>query len=321
MVRLASHVAWWLLVDFLSSAAYPSPVRKFQYKENGANARIATIIAMDMRAPAAEPERSKWFATLNSQLESTDVFVCTDSAYKEDTAYLRNVKSIDFVESPGEIPEGTNPRMIQWWRFARCWASLKKFTRQNNIDYQFIFKARTDVKMQKSFVQTYQQIITDYAKDTNALDNVAFLGSDRIFGGREPVMANIANFFTDYKSTFQDDLYTPINYNLLLKSDWRAGKVGCIRFPKSVLGALRKDDMLPPLVPHEASWSPAKLRQKIEESIDELNKKTTAPQEKDCTDLCHSCRGIHSEKDFLTYVLHKNMSFARIPTEFEIVRF
>merc|ERR1719387_1905260 len=97
--------------------------------------------------------------------------------------------------------------------------------------------------MNQSLGATYHQIQKTYSANHLALDSQAFIATDRIFGGCTSVMKKLADFYSQQDFIARADHYVPVNYKLLLESDWRAGKVGCIRFPQSVLGNLTMKDM------------------------------------------------------------------------------
>ena len=106
--------------------------------------RIAALIAMDLRLPAAGEARERQVGLLNHLVDGTDVFVQTDREFEPIVEReLRHVAAVEYAD--GDPPPMSDPERRQWWRLQQVWALLRRHERETDHRYEFVFKLRTDL--------------------------------------------------------------------------------------------------------------------------------------------------------------------------------
>ena len=155
--------------------------------------RIAALIAMDLRLPAAGEARERQVGLLNHLVDGTDVFVQTDREFEPIVEReLRHVAAVEYAD--GDPPPMSDPERRQWWRLQQVWALLRRHERETDHRYEFVFKLRTDLDItgDARLADIYSQSIRP-SPDPAA----AYLLADRLVGASPSVMERIAGLFGD----------------------------------------------------------------------------------------------------------------------------
>jgi len=209
-----------------------------------ASSPVAVIIAADLRVP---PEgTAEFFEQFNQYLNGTDVYVCTDREYEPLARQVENVVLTTYSEDEGGVPEYLTAtsamiRLIQWWRVQQCYRHVAQHAEASGHSYSYIFKMRTDVQLQAnhSIMDFYENVVRPSQASAGLRANIA---SDYVYGGEPRVMEILASLFDEWepyvnathcKENFVASV--PIDAELLLASDWEAGVLGCLPYPKPAL--------------------------------------------------------------------------------------
>ena len=156
---------------------------------------IATLIAMDLRLPAAGEARERQVGLLNGLVEGTDVFVQTDREFEPVVEReLRHVAAVQYADD--EPPPMSDPERRQWWRLQQVWALLRRHEREVDRRYEFVFKVRTDLNITgaASLAEVYSRSIRP---SPGPAGERAYLLADRLVGAAPSVMERIAGLFAD----------------------------------------------------------------------------------------------------------------------------
>ena len=156
---------------------------------------LATLIAMDLRLPAAGKARERQLGLLNHLVEGTDVFVQTDREFEPVVEReLRHVAAAEYADD--DAPPMSDPERRQWWRLQQVWALLRRHEREIGRRYEFDFKLRTDLSITSSsrLADLYAQSIRPSPSPAGGR---AFLLADRLVGAAPPTMERIAGLFAD----------------------------------------------------------------------------------------------------------------------------
>lgn len=154
---------------------------------------VATLIAMDLRLPAAGGARERQVGLLNHLSSGTDVFVQTDHEFEPIVKReLRHVAAVQYVDD--DTPPMSDPERRQWWRLQQVWALLRRHERKIEHRYEFVFKLRTDLNITGAarLADIYSQSIRPSPGPVGA-----YLLADRLVGAAPSVMEHIAGLFGD----------------------------------------------------------------------------------------------------------------------------
>ncbi|CAE7298230.1 unnamed protein product, partial [Symbiodinium pilosum] len=197
--------------------------------------RVATVITGELRAVDNKTNVER----LNRLTNQTDVFVCTDRKYKADLWQLRGVVASRFLEDDLATWKAkvNLTKEIQWWRLQQCWSLVQWYEETHGFSYVFYFKTRTDCFRRggcASSLKTYERLLEDFG---SAMDKMMFARSDMTFGGTRRSFARAAGLFSrigDYWKRV--DVFWPLNYTLVQRSDGAVNKYVWLVFPRAVIG-------------------------------------------------------------------------------------
>lgn len=201
------------------------------------NDLVATIIAMDIRLSENNEERETQIRILNAATSQSDVYMCTDKSFEHHLPSFTNVRGTKFAEQEIYPWGGYGGNTIQWWRLQQCWGLLREHEVARGYNYTFIAKLRTDCfrfgclpthRVATKWINTYRSKIDQYA----------FIKSDISFGGSHVVMEWISSLYqrigTDY--WMKDEQYVPLDFELISKCDFNAGKLDWMQWPLEPFG-------------------------------------------------------------------------------------
>jgi hypothetical protein len=216
-------------------------VRTLQPRQKG-GARVATLIAMDIRLPREQKAREARVRALNDITSGSDVFMCTDRRFSRYIVNFSNVVHVSFLKYGGgfgvaDSSHGGNT--FQWYRLQKCWESVLEYERSNGLEYSFIVKLRTDCDSPLKHGQSFQCLkyhgLTELLLKTG---NTAFLHSDYQFGAGRRVFSRIASLYGRIESDYWglDAEYVNIDWGLVARCDTSAGKFQWLAYPKDAMG-------------------------------------------------------------------------------------
>ena len=178
---------------------------------------VALIIAADIRMHPDVEGRKGQVARLRAFALQANLFVHTDLAYAQDVQrYFGQATAVRYTEEEEAVPDHfsagpSNSKraglMIQWWRLGRAWKLVRSYEDKCGHTHEFIMKIRTDMwindESRRPFRSIYHDLIaTMYGRNSS----VAFLSSDRFFGGSHHTFAKLAEFGAVWGSKYRDDL-------------------------------------------------------------------------------------------------------------------
>ena len=178
---------------------------------------VALIIAADIRMHPDMEGRKGQVARLRAFALQANLFVHTDLAYAQDVQrYFGQATAVRYTEEEDAVPDhfSAGPAnskraglMIQWWRLGRAWKLVRSYEDKCGHTHEFIMKIRTDMwindESRRPFRSIYHDLIsTMYGRNSS----VAFLSSDRFFGGSHHTFAKLAEFGAVWGSKYRDHL-------------------------------------------------------------------------------------------------------------------
>ena len=178
---------------------------------------LALIIAQDIRMHPDVEGRKGQVERLRAFALQANLFVHTDLAYAQDVQrYFGQATAVRYTEEEEAIPDrfSAGPAntkraglMIQWWRLGRAWQLVRSYEGQCGHTHEFVMKIRTDMwindESRRPFRSIYHDVIAPmYGRNSS----VAFLSSDRFFGGSHRTFAKLAEFGAVWGSRYRDHL-------------------------------------------------------------------------------------------------------------------
>lgn len=169
---------------------------------------------------------------LKDLAERYDVFVCTSLEDKNKTQYLGDIKAVEYIEEDCymkelqnnllEIPEG--PKLLQWHKLSRAFSILEAYEAKNNIEYDCVYKIRTDLKFNYQFKLNVAEHFSTH--------RTMYMNSDIYFGGNRKVMKIASSFFLKALVFYCNNAkFNEFDLRLLQSSELAAGKFEWLDYP------------------------------------------------------------------------------------------
>ena len=179
---------------------------------------VALLIAADIRMNPNLDDRKGQVARLRAFALQANLFVHTDLAYAHDVQrYFGQATAVRYTEeeedgvpdhfSAGPANSKRAGLMIQWWRLMRAWKLVRAYEDKCSHTHEFVMKIRTDMWINEPSRRPFRSIYHDIiSSNFGRNSSVAFLSSDRFFGGSHKTFAKLAEFGAVWDSTYRDHL-------------------------------------------------------------------------------------------------------------------
>jgi len=124
------------------------------------------------------------------------------------------------------LKEGS--KILQWQKLFIAKKMIIKYEEVNDIKYDLIYKIRTDLVFEGNFN-------LDFDKHLHATKTL-FMNSDYYFGGCAHVMKKVCDFYIFILNNYynRNNIYQPLNFELIKDSDFAAAKFEWLKYPKKI---------------------------------------------------------------------------------------